>query len=231
MNSFFVQEKYYQTKYLFNKLNNLGLKKNDNVLDAGCGIGILGKFIKEYYSSTVYGIDMDKASVEIAKANGEKVTRGTLEGHWPYKDNFFDYVISVQVLEHLINPDNFLSESRRVLKENGILVISTPNLAAWFNRLIFLFGYQPFFLEASTQDKTIGLKFTRRLTKNRQPLGHVRVFTLYALDDLLKLHKFKVLETRGGEVNYLPQYMKPFDKLFSYIPSLATDLIVIAKKT
>jgi len=102
-----------------------------------------------------------------------------------------------------------LKEAFRVLKTDGYLVITTPNLAAWFNRLIFLFGYQPFFLEPSTKDKTVGLGFTRRLMPNRKPVGHIRCFTLKALKDILVLHGYKIVLVKGNTGYYLPNFMRP----------------------
>ena len=116
------------------------------------------------------------------------------------------------------------------LKKDGYFYISTPNLASWFNRVIFLFGYQPFFTEISNEDKTLGLKFTQAFTKNRAPLGHIRVFTLKGLIDLLEYHGFVIMNKYGGKIEYLPRFMKPFDKFFSNFPYLASDLFVVARK-
>ncbi len=49
-----------------------------------------------------------------------------------------------EVIEHLYNSDLVISEIYRILKRNGILILSTPNLASWINRLVLLLGYQPF---------------------------------------------------------------------------------------
>lgn len=226
----FEKANYEQSRYLIDKIKNLKVIKGKRLLDAGCGVGILCKFLKDTYGKDVYGTEMNKIAVKEARDNGVKAVLADLEKKWPYEDKYFDTVISVQVIEHIINPDFFLQEAWRVLKNEGIVILTTPNLASWFNRIIFLFGFQPFTLEVSTVDKTLGLKFTRKLTSNREPLGHVRGFTLRALQDILELHNFTLIKSIGGEVNYLPKYMKPFDKLFSYFPGLSSDLIVIAKK-
>ena len=115
-------------------------------------------------------------------------------------------------------------------KKGGLFIITTPNLASWFNRIIFLFGFQPFYTEISIKDKTLGLKFTRGLTKNRETVGHIRVFTLKGLIDLLEYYKFKIVSIKGGSIYYLPSFMKPFDNFFSRFPSLAGDLMVVAIK-
>lgn len=49
----------------------------------------------------------------------------------PFKENIFEIVLSFEVLEHLYNPSKGLMEMRRVLKEEGQLVISVPNVTEW----------------------------------------------------------------------------------------------------
>ena len=115
------------------------------------------------------------------------------------------------------------------MKKGGYLYVSTPNLASWFNRLIFCLVINPF-TEISNMDKTLGIKFTQSLTQNRAPLGHIRVFTLRGLIDVLEYHGLEILAKYGGEITYLPRFMKPLDKFFSNFPNLSSDLFVVARK-
>lgn len=218
-----------QAEYFVSK-TNLHPPKDIRVFEPGCGIGVLGSYIKNKFKVDVYGMELSKTAIKMAKSNGIKVKKGDLNNRWPYKSSFFDYVVSSQVIEHIMDTDNFITESIRTLKKGGYFYVSTPNLASWFNRLIFLFGYQPFFTEISNKDKTLGLKFTQSLTQNRAPLGHIRVFTLRGLVDLLEYHGFEIVAKYGGEIIYLPRFMKPFDKFFAYFPSLSSDLFVVARK-
>ncbi len=205
-------------------------KKNDKVLDLGCGTGEMGAVIKDKFGARVYGIDINSIAVEKARKNGLLAKNADIETKWPYENNFFDSVVSTQMIEHLVNPDLFLQESKRVLNKKGLLIITTPNLAAWFNRIILMFGYQPFFTEVSTIDKTLGLSFTRNLTPIRKPLGHLRCFTLKALKEILEMHGFELVKIKGSPVNYFPWYVSIFDRFFSFFPSLASDLVVVARK-
>jgi len=58
-------------------------------------------------------------------------------------------VIMSELIEHLVDPDATLDEALRVLVPGGTLLLSTPNLAAWYNRALLLFGVQPVFTEVS----------------------------------------------------------------------------------
>ena len=57
----------------------------------------------------------------------------------PFEDNLFDYIACLEVIEHLENPHFLIAEFGRVLKNNGLLVISTPNILNLKSRLRFLF--------------------------------------------------------------------------------------------
>lgn len=228
-NPIIIKQKNKQAEYFVYKTQLNPLKKT-KIFEPGCGIGVLGSFIKNKFNVEVSGMELSKTAILKARKKGISMKKGDLNNKWPYKSDYFDHVVSSQVIEHILDTDNFIKESKRILKPKGTLYLSTPNLAAWFNRIIFLFGYQPFFTEVSNKDKTLGLKFTQNLTKNRNPLGHVRVFTLRALIDLLEYHGFSITTKNGGEVEYLPKYMKVFDKFFSNFPSLASDLFIVAQK-
>ena len=99
-------------------------------LDVGCGGGRTLVALKELGAREVYGIDIDKELVELAKSrSGANITVGTaLE--LPYKNNMFDVVISSGVLHHTPSIQKGIDEIRRVLKQNGtfylLLYLSHP---------------------------------------------------------------------------------------------------------
>lgn len=206
------------------------IKTKRRVLDIGCGVGVLASEIKKNYGSDVYGIDINEIAVKHANSSGIKAKVGDIEKKLPFNEGYFDIVLLIQVIEHVLDTDQLIIEARRVLKKDGLLIISTPNLANWFNRIIFLFGFQPFFTEVSLKDKTFGLNFTRRISNNRDTVGHIRIFTLKALVDFLVFYKFRMHYVGGGNLYYLPKYIKTIDKLFNRFPSLASDLIIVARK-
>lgn len=214
------------------KLISKIIKKGDFFLDAGCGNGKFMKLIsKNFPNLTLKGIDYSKKEVLEAKKKGLNVKQGDLEQGINFKKNSFDIVFSGEIIEHLYDPDFLLSEANRVLKKDGFLVLTTPNLCAWFNRILFLFGIQPLFLEPSTKSKLIGAGFLKRFKKESQPVGHVRIFTLGALKDLLKESGFKIIKIRGSIFSQgLPKWILLFDKMFKIYPSLSSDLVIIAKK-
>ena len=63
---------------------------------------------------------------------------------WPYDDESLDLVIASEVIEHLTqDPMHVISEANRVLKDNGKLFISTPNLSSLWKLNRMFDGFQP----------------------------------------------------------------------------------------
>lgn len=109
----------------------LNLVKDKIVLDIACGSGY-GTNILSTYSKKVCGVDIDESSINNAKKVYNKINIEFKAGSAvaiPYKDNFFDIVVSFETIEHIKEHDEMLKEIKRVLKKDGILIISTPDKA------------------------------------------------------------------------------------------------------
>ena len=103
-----------------------GLKK---ILDVGCGTGRLVKYFndKGYMAS---GCDINSEAIKFArKINKENSILKATATKLPFKDNSFDLVTSISVIEHLSEKQakKFLSEVRRVLRDGGLIFLVTPN--------------------------------------------------------------------------------------------------------
>jgi SAM-dependent methyltransferase len=92
------------------------------VLDVGCGDRIYEEFIicKKYI-----GIDVKESGRDLNNKNPNIYFNGL---DIPFKDNFFDFIICTEVLEHAIDPEYLCAEMRRVLKPSGLLLITVPSM-------------------------------------------------------------------------------------------------------
>ncbi len=105
-----------------------GKKRNRNykILDFGCGTGGTSKFLKKY--GFVYGVDIDSQAITLSKRNGINATL-IINGKLPYKKNYFDSVFLLDVFYHKnFDINKNLREIKRVLKNDGQLVITNPTL-------------------------------------------------------------------------------------------------------
>lgn len=129
--------------------NILSLLNEDpkaTVLDVGCGDGqVTIRYKEKIKSEGMVGIDGVRERLVAAKKKGvDKVVFANLDKKWPFKNCEFDVVISNQVIEHVIDIDNFIEETFRVLKPGGYCVISTENLSSWHNIFALILGFQDF---------------------------------------------------------------------------------------
>lgn len=108
-----------------------------NVLDAGCGNGYLlneiqnkacEAFDKRKVDLKFYGFDISNEMVDESKKTNQAVDHRVLTlPDTDYDDGFFDVVVIGEVLEHLYQPRASLMELRRILKEDGDLIVTVPN--------------------------------------------------------------------------------------------------------
>ena len=109
--------------------------KTGNVLDVGCYTAHLAELLDGKYK--YFGLDIIKLNPEIKNFVQQDLNENT---HLPFKNNFFDIVVCTEVLEHLYYPDKVATEISRVLKKDGLAVISLPNHFYLLKRLQYLLG-------------------------------------------------------------------------------------------
>src|SRR5271165_1984390 len=91
---------------------------------------------------------------ELFRLDGVEIKRGDLAGTLPYTSQSFDYITSLDGLEHIDSPPQAFREYRRLLKPGGHLVISVPNIMNVEERLKWLlFGYTSHFKPLSSPSK------------------------------------------------------------------------------
>ncbi|MCB0480496.1 MAG: class I SAM-dependent methyltransferase [Flavobacteriales bacterium] len=105
--------------------------KSKRVLDIACGTGFGSEFILNNKPDFLYAADVSEEAIEATKRKIEGVANsevGFQNGcNMSFEDNSFDVVISIETIEHIENDIQFLAEIHRVLKPDGVLIISTPN--------------------------------------------------------------------------------------------------------
>lgn len=135
-------------------------KSSGTFLDIGCSVGIfLG--VARLNGFTVKGVEVSKWASEYARQKGLDVVTGKLvDANYP--DKSFDIVVMNHVLEHIPDPIEILLEVKRILKDDGLLVIGVPNFGSYMARLM------------------------KRKWFSLMPDQHIWQFTHSSLDNLLK---------------------------------------------
>lgn len=130
-------------------LDNCGLNKK-NVLDLGCGGGILAEAMA-VRGAKVTGVDASASAIEVAKAHAEEnnvIIEYFCSSIEDFPERKFDVITCMEMLEHVPDPQSIITHCARLLSEDGYLFFSTINrtLKAYLSVILgaeYLLGLLP----------------------------------------------------------------------------------------
>ena len=105
------------------------MKRHDVVVDIGCGSGVQIKEIGKNGYSLAIGIDVNLNAIRFARERSLPDTEFIIADsqYLPIKSSYADKIICAEIIEHIKNPQHLVNEIARVLKQDGAVVITTPN--------------------------------------------------------------------------------------------------------
>lgn len=204
--------------YYENPRNDItGLIPEDAVciLDVGCGTGNLGAAIKRARDShiEVVGIEINQEAAEKARGKLDKVITGNVETlSLPFPRGYFDVLVYGDVLEHMVDPWGILKRHGELLKAEGLVIASIPNVAHY--RVIKMLKKKEWrYQDAGILDST-----------------HIRFFTIKSIKRMFDDAGFRIEcvshNICGSKVK------KKINQIFKncLIDSLAEQYIITARK-
>ncbi|MEU1103492.1 methyltransferase domain-containing protein [Streptomyces tibetensis] len=214
-----------QARMLARALNRPATASPQTILDIGCGDGTAAATAAPLLPGhRVIGVDWSQDALRRARTRIPYAVRGELTGGGlPFASESADAVLFSEVVEHLVDPDAALDEIRRILRPGGHLMLSTPNLAAWYNRGLLLAGVQPVFSEVSLR----GIHGR----PGKEVVGHLRLYTARALKEFVAASGFTVERLEGAPFHGVPRPLRPLDRLACARPQLASILLLHARRT
>ena len=154
------------------------IKKNSSVLDLGCNKGELGAYLKKK-DCHIVGVDKEK---KLEKNQLDEYVSFDLDKGLPNLDyKNFDYIIILDVIEHLLRPEKFMHELKNKISSNTKvkILISTPNVAFIVIRLMLLIGF---------------FNYGKKGILDRT---HTRLFTFSSFKNLVKQFGFSITKIYG----------------------------------
>jgi len=152
---------------------------NGVVLDAGCGDGTFDRIIfAQNPNLRLFGMDISRTAVNKAGSDNSQCRLSFAVGDvisLPFKDNMFDCVMLIEVIEHVLDVPKLLNETKRVLKDRGKLFITTTDFNLLKKMIIAVFFFERYFYPTNP---------------------HIRIFTHKTLRDILHRSGFNVLSQR-----------------------------------
>ena len=129
----YLGEAQHRIAYLRTRVRELRqFVQSGRLLEIGCAAGFFLEAAKPYFD--VRGVELSEFSSRYARdVLGHSVHTGTVASA-RFDDDTFDVIIMSDVIEHLTDPRSTLAEARRVLKRDGVILISTGNVSSWLAR-------------------------------------------------------------------------------------------------
>lgn len=204
----------------------LDLKSDSELIDVGCASGHQVFKALEVCRRAVgvdVGVEFIKTAKEVAEKNNVKNVEFLLtEGNQiPFPDNSFDRMICSEVLEHVLDLDNFYIELIRVVKPGGVMVLTVPN---WNNRGTLYKRFKDFFKPVPFVPIT---DFSMEGIKKHGD-AHVRQFNLKTFRELAEKHGLKV-EYVGGAAFIDGPKIGPIIKIINK-PKFMQDLSFLVER-
>lgn len=163
------------------------------VLDVGCGNGDLLFNLSGKYKE-LHGIDVSSARVVQARENLTRFKATVIQCEFDrgteYQGAFFDTVVCLDVIEHILDVRSAFEEFARILKPGGVLVITTPNIARLNYRLALLAGRFP---GTAFGNEGLDTRENERLID----AGHIHYFTFRSLRLLAEEVDLELVVKRG----------------------------------
>lgn len=212
---------YHSRNGLKNAIRHMASRMSGRILDVGCG----RKPYREMFRSNEYiGLEIDTAENR-ANKQADFFYDGCL---FPFPDADFDGIVCNQVLEHIFAPDEFLGEINRVLKPDGLLLLTVPFVWDEHEQPWDYARYSSFGLKSLLEKNGFAVLEQQKINAD------VRV-----LFQLVNAYLYKVLWTRWSLVNLLICIivMAPFNilgvllyKVLPANPDLYLDQVVLSRK-
>jgi 2-polyprenyl-3-methyl-5-hydroxy-6-metoxy-1,4-benzoquinol methylase len=196
----------------------LDRRRPGRLLDIACGPAFFGGVL-ENRGWNVVGVELVEPLAKAARERIASVCADVGTAGLPFAPESFDVAFAGEIIEHVVDTDGFLAEVRRVLGPGGAVIVSTPNLASFENRVRLLLGRYPKWVEFRSGGE-----------------GHVRSYTAATLREQLADHGFAVRAVTGNWVPFLPQRLVDDIRVpwlavtGGWFPTLAMDIIVEAEK-
>ena len=182
----------------------LTVPKGIAVLDAPCGDGSLAATLRQA-GYDAHGVDIDRTAAALL---GSAYHDADLNDRLPFADASFDVVLSIEGIEHLEDRFAYLRELHRILKPQGTLILTTPNIVGLRSRVRF-FGSGFYHRDSRPLPET-----------ERNPFHHIALSTLADLRYALHTSGFlltNVSHTHIKPVSFLYGWLVPWMWLYTAI--------------
>ena len=190
-----------------------------NFLDVGFGLGV-HLYIAQKLGYKVFGTELDNDCINFVTPylpNAQLFHGDLLSAK--YENNYFDVINICHVIEHLMDPNSYLAELNKIVKPEGVIIVSTPNIGALAYKLYRAFNFIQF-----------------RVPLIVDGLEHTVIFNNANLKKAIQDHGFEIIQQYNESVhdsfrNIWNSNLSTRKKVVRYLQTFVkVNQVVIAKK-
>lgn len=159
--------------------------RSRRVLDVGCSRGNFGRLLKETLKLEVWGVEPVAVVAAEAATKLDRVIEGVFDDDLDLPLESFDVIFFNDVLEHLFDPAAALRHARRLLKPDGVIVASIPNIRHFHTMWQLLVHGDWLYADEGILDRT-----------------HLRFFTRKSIRRLFEESQFSIRQMEGLRPGY-----------------------------
>lgn len=195
--------KFYVKRYL---IANRELYKNKKVVDFPAGNGVTSRILKEIGAVPI-PMDLFPEYFEI---EGISCARANMKEGLPLEENSVDALICQEGIEHFSDQYEALKEFNRVLKNNGTLLITTPNYSNIRAKLSYLLSESERFNSKMPPNELDSIWMLKQGITNEIYFGHIFLIGIQKLRVLAKLSGFKIKKCHLTKIKTTSLLLLPF---------------------
>lgn len=198
-------------EFLQQALPAVKLDSASRVLDIGCANGMVLRSLPSHIHRT--GVDISESLLQRVRQAGIETIQCDFDNNpLPLPNGQFDLVLANDVIEHVLHTDHLMNEMNRVLKADGYLVVSIPNVNQPISFVMqWVLDLTPMFAA-------------------RYRCSHYRDFTDRLFKNILSLHGFKIFRKEGSFV-YPFEGSRFSQAIAKKIPRWGAQILYLAQKT
>ena len=168
------------------EIRRIKLDKNAKILILAAGTGAFDRRLLDMGFKNITSLDIDKGNYKVEDSHVNFISANLNSNFSALLKDKFDLIVCLEIIEHVYSPFHFISGCEKLLKDDGRIILSSPNIHDYFSRVHFLlFGYPSIFLNPPEKYGHVSPVF-KNILEHYLYLNNLKIFNQVAVSNIFK---------------------------------------------